>query len=426
MTFVEAMDYISSFDKLGAPVRDLNRISALLELLGNPQRYFKSIHIAGTNGKGSVAEMCSCILVDAGYKVGLFTSPYIIEYSDRIRINGENINQSCLCEAVCEIKTVVDKLAYKEKFSQFEISTAIAFLYFKNKHCDIAVIETGIGGKLDSTNVLEKPVVSIITSISYDHTKILGKTLKEIATQKSGIIKCGCPCVLSVKNENDVVEVIREVAIERGSDLIIPDQSKLKICETGLGGNKFVYKNSEYITSMSGEHQIINALSVIEAMSVLSQNGFSIRQENVRNGINMALVVSRAEIIRFNPLVILDGAHNQAGMKALAKLVKNIEGKRKICIVGMLRDKDYENSIAEITDCFDEFLCVDSFHEKAVNAYELSEFIEKKGKKSISISDTDVIKQNKSCLISHGIIFVVCGSLYLTSEVRKILTEEIT
>ena len=190
------MEFISGFSKQGGKVRDLNRIKSLLKAVGNPEKSLKFVHIAGTNGKGSMAQMFSEIFIDAGYKTGLFTSPYIIEYNDRIQINGQNISDEEIEIISNEIRPVVESLEGDTDFSQFEITQTIAFLYFAKMQCDIVVLETGVGGLLDSTNVIEAPLVSVIGSVSYDHTAVLGNTLEEIAFQKAGIIKPKCPCVL--------------------------------------------------------------------------------------------------------------------------------------------------------------------------------------------------------------------------------------
>ena len=306
ITFDMAMSFINSVDRLGKPVSDLNRMVALLSLLGDPQNSLKCIHIAGTNGKGSVAQMCSEILTYAGYRVGLFTSPYIVEYSDRIKFNGENIKPDCLCNMVELIKTVVDKLEYKNDFSQFEMSTAIAFLYFKSMRCDIVVLETGIGGELDSTNVINNPIVSIITSISHDHNAILGNTIEEISVQKAGIIKNNCPCILSANNQKEVVDVIKKACDNKKAKLVIPDFNTVHILNSGIMGSEISYKANIYKIKMSGEHQVINALSVIEAMEFVKQNGFAITYNDIYNGIKRAKVYARGEILSQEPLIILD------------------------------------------------------------------------------------------------------------------------
>jgi len=418
--FENAMTFINSFDKLGKPVSDLNRISALLDILGNPQDKLKFIHIAGTNGKGSVAEMCSQIMMRAGYNVGLFTSPFIVEYSDRIRFNGENIPPNDLCRIVQHIKERTDKLAYKDYFSQFEISTAIAFLYFALQECDIVVLETGIGGLLDSTNVIQKPIVTIITSISYDHTKILGETLEEIATQKAGIIKPNVPCVLSANNPPEVENVIKKVAKKNSAELIIPTYDDVRIFESSIFGSKFLYRDHFFQIKMPGEHQIINAISVLEAMKFIQNAGFYIRTGDIYFGLKNSKVFARTEILSEEPLVILDGAHNQAGMKALANSIKGEKISSSVAIIGMLKDKKAEDAISEIAPFVSEFICVEGFHPNAIPADELVKIISSMGKNAFAVYDIKLAITEAKNLIEKDGLLLMCGSLYLASIARKI------
>ncbi len=420
INFDEAMSFINSFDRLGKPVSDLNRMTALLSLLGNPHKHLKFIHIAGTNGKGSVAQMCSEILIDAGYRVGLFTSPYIIDYTDRIKVGNNNIPEKSLCEIVEQVKKVTDSVEYRESFSQFEITNAIAFLYYRKIHCDIVVLEVGIGGRLDSTNVITAPLVSIITSISYDHTAILGETLKDIAFHKAGIIKKGCPCVLSVNNPQEVVEVIQKEALHKISMLMIPDNKKLRVIHSGIMGSDIFYDGKPYRIKMSGEHQIINALSVIEAMNILIKKGMCISYRNIFNGIKSAVVPARAEVLSTEPIIILDGAHNQAGMSSLGSILSKIDCTPKIAVIGMVRDKNARESIKQILPYISEFICVDGFAANAVPAGELADIIKSLGKNAFEVYDIDYAISEAKEIINDAGLLVICGSLYLASTARKI------
>lgn len=421
ISFDKAMAYISSFDRLGKPVSDLNRIEALLSLLDNPQKSLKFIHIAGTNGKGSVAQMCNDILVQAGYRVGLFTSPYILEYCDRIRCNGKNISHEMLCKITAEVKAVVDGLPYKSAFSQFEISTVIALVYFCRIHCDIVVLETGIGGLLDSTNVVENKIVTIITSVAYDHTKILGDTLELIAFQKAGIIRKHIPCILSAENQKEVVSTVSAQCRNKGSDLIIPETDKVKVFKSDIFGNLFYYGGSEYRTRLSGRHQIINALSVIEAMKVVERSGFRITFENVYEGIKQAKIPARAEVLSKSPVIILDGAHNPSGMHSIAEIVKNIDSTKRIAVIGMTKEKDIESTIKEIVPYFNDFICVDSFSANAEDAEHIAKLLRQYKKNAISIFDMKLAVDEAREMVGENGLLLICGSLYLASEVRKII-----
>ena len=266
MNFEEAMIYINSFSQSGRKVTDLSRIKKLLNLIGNPQDNLKFVHIAGTNGKGSVLEFCSNALINAGYKTGQFTSPYIKEYCDRIRINGQNIPKEKVAYYCMYVKKYADNLF----FSQFEITFAIALLYYKEEACDIVFLEAGIGGELDATNIISSPLVSVITSVSLDHTQILGDTIEEIAVQKVGIIKENSYAVLSYDNEESVKKIALSKAFEKGSTLIVPDSSQIYIDKLNLKETEFRYKNKSYKLKMCGKHQIVNAVTAIEILSILN------------------------------------------------------------------------------------------------------------------------------------------------------------
>ena len=239
---IDELEFINSFSHSGKPVKDLSRIKALLSDLGDPQDSLKFVHIAGTNGKGSMAQMFSEVFQCAGLKTGLFTSPYIISYTDRIKINGIDIPKPALAKMAKRVKAVTDMHCDRENFSQFEITTAIAFLYFAEENCDIVVLETGLGGLLDSTNVIKTPVLTVIGSVDFDHTAILGDTLEKIAYQKAGIIKPHCPCVLSAGNDMKVIRTVREQAVKNLSQLVIPDINQLKLISCDVFGSKFEFK----------------------------------------------------------------------------------------------------------------------------------------------------------------------------------------
>ena len=416
--FNEAMYFINGFTKTGKPVKDLNRIAALLDLLGSPQDSLKFIHIAGTNGKGSVAQMCSNTLINAGYKTGLFTSPFIVEYSDRIRINNEIISKENLCKYSFMVHEVIDKLEYKESFSQFEISTAIAFLYFESEKCDVVVLEAGIGGRYDCTNVIESPLVSIITSISYDHTKILGETIEEITAQKAGIIKPECPCVVSAYNPQKVYKVVNKFAKFAKSKVTVPDIESLKVVKSSLFDNEFVYKEETFETKMIGFHQIINALSVIEAMNIVKERLPFIKPINIAYGIASATVMARDEVICEKPLILLDGAHNPDGMKALAQVVSKAKYSRCYFIVGMIRDKNVKACVSNIIPLADEIICVDGFFRSALSSEELATVIRSCGKQEVTTMSMKSCKEILEEIVKPDDMVVICGSLYLASQIR--------
>ncbi len=418
MNFNQTMDFINSFSKGGKRIIDLTRILSLMEKLDNPHKKLKYIHVAGTNGKGSVCQMFNEILILQGYKTGLYTSPFIVEYRDRIKINGKMIEKEILCEITLAVKSEWEKLPDKEDFSQFEISTAIAFSYFAKEKCDFVISETGIGGLLDSTNIVKAPVLSVITSISLDHTFVLGSTLKEIALQKGGIIKESRPCVLSCFNEKEVEEVIFSIGKEKNSKVIIPNTDEIKVIFESVNGNDFYYKGEKFATKMSGRHQIINALTVIEGVEILRENGVIISAENMQKGIENASVPSRLEVVKNNPTIILDGAHNVSAMKSLASHL-NKYSQNKILMIGMMKDKDVKNSIEEIVNSVDEIFVVDDFIENAISKNDLKEMFFQAGK--IANTAENSLETLEKIILSakKDDVIIVCGSLYLTSHLRK-------
>lgn len=431
-SFEKAMDFIMSFSRLGKKVNDLSRVKRLLEMLDNPQDSLKFIHIAGTNGKGSTATMINEILCEAGVKTGLFTSPYILEFRDRIRFMGKMISKEELSRICFEVKSKLDKFDDEKDFSGFEITMAIALIYFKKVQCEAVVFETGLGGLLDCTNVIKKPLVSIITSISHDHTAILGNNIREITTQKAGIIKNGCPVVLSVSNPDDAVKVVSSTAKQKGSELVIPDILELEIKSTKLGDTCFIYKNISYSLSMSGKHQIINALSAIEASHIL-KGQFNITDINIQKGLKKAFVTGRTEVLASpsknnSHYVILDGSHNDGGIEALSNVLKEVP-KPITAIVGSLKSKDVRNSIPKLFGCIDKFICVDDFTSDTIPKQELSDIInEEYSKRSncnnkniiIAFSGSDTTTEYKKVISGKYQNTVICGTLYLVSYIKNI------
>lgn len=416
MNYYEAMNYINSFSKLGKAVNDLSRFKRIMSALGDPQDRLKFVHVAGTNGKGSTVRMLSGALAEAGYNVGEYTSPYIKVYNDRIRFNGENITDNELAAVVTEIKPILDSLS--DDCSQFEISTAIAFVYYAAKKCDIVVLEAGLGGLLDCTNIIKNPIVSVITSISLDHTKILGDTIEQIARQKAGIIKNGCPVVLACTQKRESEIVVHGTAAEKVSDFITPDTDKLKITSCDENGNKFRYKGIPYETGMLGRHQIDNALTVIEAADILRRNGFNrLSYSKVFKGIKNAAVPSRCQVVKTDsPLVIIDGAHNPDGMRSLADFVRTLEHEPKIMVCGMMEDKDWETALGFMTRYIDYGICVDGFAPKTVFAPKLAEMF----RNGCVMSLKEALPRAIALAGENGMV-IIGGSLYLASALQKIM-----
>lgn len=412
MNYQETMDYINSFTKSGKPVKDLSRIRRLLNMLDNPQKDLNFIHVAGTNGKGSTVEMISNALIFSKYNVGTFTSPYMLCYEDRIRFNGKNIPQVELCT----IAEIVKNFVQNNEFSQFEISMAIAFIYFKSKKCDIVVLETGIGGIVDSTNIIENPVVSVITSISLDHTAILGDTLKKIATQKAGIIKPNRPTILSCDNTNpEVIEVISKTAKEKHSQLILPTNAD--ISSINLNGETFNYKDNTYTIKMLGKHQVSNAITVIEVCNLLNSIGYTIPLDCLKRSLESTQVTFRTQVLKHDGVTIIaDGSHNIGGVSALKNTLQLCGIENPIILTGMISTKDYTSCCEVLDSISNTIFCTDGYIYNAIDKFELSKMftgtvypIELNSALDIAIESAKI--QNTP--------LIVCGSLYLLSNILK-------
>ena len=395
MNYNETLSHIHSLGNFSLPPT-LDRIKKVLEKLSNPQNNFKAIHIAGTNGKGSVSAMLHSVFKEAGYKTGLYISPFIIDFRERIQICGEFISEEDLCRLT---QKVIDT---KVQLTEFEFITAVAFLYFSEQKCDIAIVETGLGGRLDATNSIEKPIANIITKIGLDHTSILGDTIEQITKEKCGIIK-DCPVIINHNQPNKALEILKKY------NPIIPDKSDLKVLKSDVFGNEFIYKNELFITSLSGKYQIENALMVIE-MSILLGIDIKIIKAAIAN----TFFPARAEVISKKPLVVLDGAHNPDGAVVLSEIMKKYNGKIT-AIIGMCRDKACEEVLKITLPFCKSAVTVDiEGFSRSISAFELKTISEKYCSTEIADSYDVAIQKVKD----DEVIFVF-GSLYLASAIRE-------
>lgn len=401
----------------------LERIGILLNELGNPQDKLEFVHVAGTNGKGSVCTFVSSVLCEAGYKTGLYTSPYVIDFRERIRVNGEMIPPDRLDSITNKVKSVVEKLGKDGiVITEFEAVTAAAFLYFEEEKCDIVVLETGLGGRFDATNVIKNPVCSLITSISLDHTKILGDTTEKIAFEKCGIIKKERTAVTSVLQETGVKRVISEQCKIKNSPLVFSDPSEFKIISEDITGTEVEFKNIKFKIPFCGGHQLDNAGISLKCIEILRENGYKISDTNIINGIEKSKNPARCEIISSSPLVILDGCHNDSSTKAFSECLKKyLPGKKIHALMGMMADKDCEKAIKNLAGCFDSLICVTPSNPRAMTGADLCKIGRKYIKNAVSFdSETDGVDELKN-RINNGEIGVVCGSLYLAGDVREYL-----
>ncbi|MBR1739843.1 MAG: bifunctional folylpolyglutamate synthase/dihydrofolate synthase [Ruminococcus sp.] len=405
----DAVEFIGGFSHSGRPVSDLSRIKELLRAAGDPQDSLRFIHIAGTNGKGSAAEMFSCVMQRAGLRTGLFTSPFIIDYTDRIRINGRNIPPEKLALHAGRVRELLRDFPRAGELSQFEVTECIAFLYFQAEGCDIVVLETGLGGLLDCTNAVTTTVLSAIMSVDLDHTAILGSTVAEIAAQKAGIIKPGIPAVLSAGNDPEAVRVTVQAAERCKSRLMIPDVSRLDVISCGCIGTEFIYKGRRFSTSMGGRHQITNALTVIEGCEILG-----IDESAVAEGIRDASIPGRLTVLSRQPLTLLDGAHNPDAMRALAAAIRQEDTGDTGVIIGMCRDKSMAEALRELIPEAQEFVTTDGFSDRAEDREALAELIRSLGGRARAGGE---LAQEIAAMQQRRKTTVICGSLYLVTEV---------
>ncbi len=412
MTYDQAIKYIHSIPKFSRVLgNDLLRV--LLGKLSNPHKKLKFIHIGGTNGKGSTATMLSEILQSAGYKTGLFTSPYLVRFNERIRLNGEPICDSGLAEIIAYIKKFSEK--YDAEVSEFAFITAAAMVYFLRENCDIVVLEVGLGGRLDATNVIERSEVTVLTSIGLDHCQYLGGTLDSISREKLGIVKRGSPLVMYPKQDDIVFKNAKDTCIKLNSELIIPELPY----EYDQNSRSFNYKDEKYTLAMSGEFQALNAVTAIEAAIKLSDIGYRINANNIKHGLSRAKIGGRLERIGN---VLIDGAHNPHAVSALLnELERQCEPIHFITAV--MNDKDH----AEITSLISQF-CKKHNSEVTVTQLDMprclssDKLADEFTRRGITATTAGSPAAALSALKNFDGTICVCGSLYLAGEIKKLLT----
>lgn len=416
MTAAEAIEYIESCTwsetRLG-----LERTRELLRALGDPQDKLKFVHVAGTNGKGSTCAMTEAILREAGYKTGLYISPYICCFNERIQVRGEYISDDALARITEKVKPIADAMG--DHPSQFELVTAIAMEYFHEQGCDIVVLEVGLGGELDSTNVIACPEAAVICTIGLEHTEYLGNTLEEIARAKAGIIKPGCELVC-YRNAPEVEAVFEAVCDENHAVLHRADFDSLIPIAHGLDGQRFSWRGmTELYLPLLGEHQLRNAAVVLETISVLKSHGWRISENSIRDGLARVKWPVRFEVLSRDPVVIVDGAHNPQCVDALAKnLSEYLPGEKCTFLVGVLADKDYRAMIDSIRPYAGRFVCVTPNSPRALSAAELAEYLVSLGE-SATVCESIFEGVASALEAAHGEPAVAFGSLYMAGAARE-------
>ncbi len=402
--YEKTLRYIHSLGMFSQPA-GLNRMTAVMEKLSNPHRSLYAVHIAGTNGKGSTACMTARALTAAGYKTGLFVSPFIIDFRERIQIDGDFITEQALVRLTETVRSTGVEL------TEFEFITAVGILYFYENNCDVCVIETGLGGRLDATNILTD-TLAVITKIGLDHTAVLGDTIEQIATEKAAIIKSdkALTCFGQCEAALDVIK-------QKAHLLCIPSKDDLQVLGCSILGNEFIYKGRRYKTALGGKHQLQNATLVIEVLSALK---FDVPYEAVYEGLQAATFPARLEAVGQNPLTVIDGAHNPDGAGVLREAMMPFKG-TVTAIVGMMRDKSVDEFLSETLPLCKNVIAVRATdNARALSTDEMRRACEKHNR-SVYTADSILGAVQMAQEMSGDDPVFIFGSLYLAAEVRKLL-----
>ena len=424
MNYKESMEYIHSTYRFGSKL-GLDNITRLMNKLNNPQDSLNIIHVAGTNGKGSISAMIQSVLTKSGYSTGFFVSPYLERFTERIQIDNKEISKKDLAEITSVVKNAVEEIL-EEGFNhptEFEIVTAIGFLYFFRKKVDFLILEVGLGGRYDATNVIEKSLLSIITSISLEHTEYLGDTVEKIAFEKAGIIKKNNDVVIYPQAEN-IIEVIKNQAKIKKANTYIPKDNNLRVKKSG----KLFYESEEFFIKdftfkFYGKHQLKNLLVAIKALEILKIKNFKISNKSIKNGLEAATMPGRFELIQQKPYIIIDVAHNKDGIDAFTETIKGfLANKNLVLFIGMLNDKNPENINSELLDMTNEIYTLTPKSDRAITSFNLKELL-------LNISKTSEIKALDSYEEAVRIakskddntVSAFIGSFYMVGEIRTLI-----
>ena len=424
MTYKEARVYLDEMSKYGS-VLGLDTIRGLLRELGNPQDDLKFIHIAGTNGKGSVLAYTSMILSKAGYKTGRYVSPTVISYLEKIQIDGKWISESEFAEIMEEIKEAIDRLVCKGEPvpTVFEVETAMAFLYFKKQKCDLVVLETGLGGETDATNVIKNTVCAVFATISVDHLGVIGDTLEEIAQTKSGIIKPGCT-VVSARQQENVRLILRKKAESLNCIYTEAEPEQMSIEKEDYKGLTFSYKKYTNMQNhIAGECQRENLSVALEVIESLRKLGYQIEEGAVRDGLDATRWAGRFTCLSEDPIVIVDGAHNEDAAKKLRTSIERyFKGKRIIYIMGMFRDKDYRKVIQKTEKYADTILTIAApDNPRALTPQELADAVREFHSDVRPFDDIEYAVAEAYRLAGKEDVIIAFGSLAFLGDLTEII-----
>ena len=414
MTGREAIEYIENYTwsrtRLG-----LARTRELLHAIGDPQKQLKFVHVSGSNGKGSTCAMLDSILRAAGYRTGLYTSPYIQDFCERMQVNGQNISGEDLARITEQVRVSAD--AMEDHPSQFELVTTIAMQHFLEQRCDLVVLEVGMGGELDSTNVIDCPEAAVITNIGLEHTEYLGDTLEKIASAKGGIIKPGCTAVC-YDSVPEVMDTLRQICKERDAEFRIARAEDLNGLSHSLDGQRFAWKEKEYTLPLLGPHQLRNAGTVLETIAALREKGWEIPEAAVHTGLKTVRWPARFEVLWREPLFIVDGGHNPQCAEALCRNLKEyLPGQQFTFLAGILADKDYRQMLDLIAPFAKRFLCVTPDSPRALPAEDLAAEVLQRGTPACACESIEAgVREALKC----GEDTVAFGSLYMAGHVRTV------
>lgn len=431
MTYQEALDFIHSTHKFSIKL-GLDNVSHLLNLMGNPQEKLAYIHVAGTNGKGSTSSYLNQMLMAAGYKVGLYTSPFLETFNERTRINNDNIPDVDLADITTFVKKCIDKMVADglNHPTEFEIVTAIAFEYYCREKVDVVVLEVGMGGRLDSTNVIQNPLVSIITPVDLDHVEYLGDTIGKIAAEKAGIVKPGCSVVVHPQ-EPEAMKVIEDICRKNGSQFTLAPTDQIQILNVSDQGTDFELAGEAYHIRMLGEHQTRNATVALTAIKILNQEGvLKVSKEAVMKGLAEANWPGRMEIMHRKPLVLIDGAHNLHGAKGLSQAVRTLFKDREIiAVVGILGDKDVSGILEEMMPLCKTVICTEPDNPRKMSAENLERQVKAfEGNTGVTgpkntLVEPDIKKAFEKALelATPDSVVILFGSLYMIGNARTVI-----
>ena len=416
MDYQEALADISGVEFFGSKP-GLERIRELLGKLGEPQKGMKFVHIAGTNGKGSCAAMTASVLRAAGYKTGLYTSPYLYRFNERMRINGREIDDDVLAGIVARVRPAAE--AMDDHPTEFELMTAAALLWFREQACEIVVLEVGLGGRFDATNIIDAPEAAVIMNIGLDHTGVLGGSVEQIAAEKAGIIKPGCDAVL-FEQDAAVTAIVRDRCEALGARLHIADFSALHSEFDSLYGQSFTYRGEAYALPLLGAHQRKNAAVVLELVEVLRERGWRLGQTAVEHGLYAVSWPGRFELLSEEPAFIVDGGHNpQCAQTVAENLLHYFPDTRRILLLGILKDKDFAGLTELLDPVADEYVCITPGSFRALPAGELAAHLARYGK---PVRVCESIRDGVSAALERagelGGMVCAAGSLYSVGEIR--------